>query len=336
MGTLDTARASLERIQKFDVASLPRVSELGNSFAFKEAVEPANRLIALFLKIPISSLAEFADPQLSVIESQSAQIFNLFDQILNFDPTKESSATSIRDSLVQQLIAQYPNVFASLYPLIAFAVARTVDFSRLEAEGRAVVQSITDQTEAVVKSLREAEQNAKHILEDVRKTAAEQGVTQQAQYFKAEADNHQMASEIWKKYTTRTAIGVGFFAAISIFIHKIPFLAPTSNYDAIQLATSKLLLFGVLTFMLVLCAKNFLSHKHNEIVNRHRQNALMTFKALVDASSVPEKQDIVLDHASSCIFSPQETGYAKQNPTSISNSGLIRSIQSLAPQAAAE
>ena len=80
--------------------------------------------------------------------------------------------------------------------------------------------------------------------------------------------------------------------------------------------------------MLFLSAKNFLTHKHNAIVNKHRQNALVTFQALVDAAKDESCKDIILTHASSCIFSPQETGYSKggSNP-----SGSNRSIVELLP-----
>ncbi len=74
---------------------------------------------------------------------------------------------------------------------------------------------------------------------------------------------------------------------------------------------SKVLIFGVIAYMLVLCARNFLSHKHNGIVNRHRQNALLTFKSLTDAASGEDRRDIVLTHAAACIFSPQDTGYTR-------------------------
>ena len=65
--------------------------------------------------------------------------------------------------------------------------------------------------------------------------------------------------------------------------------------------------------MLFLCARNFLSHKHNAIVNKHRQNALLTFNALVDAAKSEDRRDVVLTYAASCIFSPQDTGYAKSS-----------------------
>ena len=47
---------------------------------------------------------------------------------------------------------------------------------------------------------------------------------------------------------------------------------------------SKVLFFGMVVYALYFSAKNFLSHKHNQVVNTHRQNALMTFQVLVDAA----------------------------------------------------
>jgi len=54
--------------------------------------------------------------------------------------------------------------------------------------------------------------------------------------------------------------------------------------------------------MLILASKTFLSHKHNAIVNRHRQNALMTFNALAAATKEDAAKDVILTHARGCIF----------------------------------
>jgi len=78
--------------------------------------------------------------------------------------------------------------------------------------------------------------------------------------------------------------------------------AHNPTYDTIQLAVSKVLVFGVLSFMLYLAARNYLSHKHNAIINRHRQQALQTYQALVDAAAGSGQSDIILTHAASGIF----------------------------------
>ena len=169
------------------------------------------------------------------------------------------------------------------------------------------------------------------MLAAVRKAAAEQGVAQQAIYFQEESDNHNKKADDWRWWTIATAAGLGCFAILSTLAHKWNFLRPDGYPDAIQLAVSKVLIFGVIAYMLVLCARNFLAHTHNAIVNKHRQNALMTFKALVDAAQIDEKQDIVLTHAAESIFVPQDTGYTKQssNVPSSTSQTIVRSLPRL-------
>jgi hypothetical protein len=141
--------------------------------------------------------------------------------------------------------------------------------------------------------------------------AAEVGVTVQAQYFKDEADKHEAAANTWEGRVLKAAIVVAAFAVLTLFLHKISWIAPTNSIESAQLISSKLLIFAVLSYMLLLGARNYLSHKHNAVVNRHRQNALLTYKALADAAQAKGAEDIVLAHAASCIFAPQETGYSK-------------------------
>ncbi|HRB21250.1 MAG TPA: hypothetical protein PLB54_05990, partial [Nitrosomonas sp.] len=144
----------------------------------------------------------------------------------------------------------------------------------------------------------------------IRSVAAEQGVSQQAIYFKHEAEDQENLAEKWLKTTYRLAFSVGFFAVLSLFMHKIEWIRPDDPSEMFQLISSKILIFAVLGYLLLMAARNYATHKHNAIVNRHRQNALLTYRKLVEAASNEVTEDIVLAHAASCIFSPQETGFA--------------------------
>lgn len=110
------------------------------------------------------------------------------------------------------------------------------------------------------------------------------------------------------------------YAVITLFLHKIPFLAPTNTYDTVQLGISKILIFAVITYVLFLSARNFLNHKHNAILNKHRQNALMTHKALIEASGDSGVREAIMLQAANCIFLPQPTGYASSNGSSEASS----------------
>jgi len=306
---VETAKTSLSRIQEFDVHKLPRETELGINFRFNKAVEPAKRLVDLFNRLPISVLEDLGRSQLKQVEQQAASCFNLFDQVLKFDET-QGSALQAKDSLIQQIESAYQQAFDVMMPLIGYSLYKTADFQRLETEARATLQGIHDEADEIKGGLNAQKADAERVLEEIRRVAAEQGVTQQAIYFKNEADSNETQAETWRDRTQQIAIGLGLYAFASMFLHKIPWLSPNSTYDAVQLATSKILLFSVISYILFLSAKNFLSHKHNAAVNRHRQNALMTYKSLVEAAG--DKQhasDAILIHAAACIYAPQATGY---------------------------
>lgn len=306
---LENARTSLVRMQEFDVKKLPREAELGKSYSFNDAVEPANRLVELFRRLSPEALVDFGTQQLNQIQQQADACYNLFDAVLKFD-AKQANAHETQQRLIQQIEGAYQGAFNVLLPLVGYSLHKTADFQRLDSEARAALQKIKDDADRITEELKKQKYDAESALEEIRKVAAEQGVTQQAIYFKEEADKNDTDAETWRDRTINIAWLLGGYAVASLFIHKIPWLAPTNTYETVQMAVSKILIFAVISFVLYLSARNFLSHKHNAVVNRHRQNALMTYKALVEATG--EKQqasDAVLVHAASCIYAPQPTGY---------------------------
>ncbi|NBD95276.1 MAG: hypothetical protein GVY11_02215 [Gammaproteobacteria bacterium] len=317
MEPFEEATKSLKRIQQFNPEKLVRTTDLGAAKNFEAAVEPAERLIELYTRLSLKALEDFPDSKLNEVRNQANSDFNLFEQVLEFDVDK---TTADRDNLIQKVINAYAPTFEKLHPLIAYSLHRSADFQRLDSEARATIQSIEDQASELKGQLEETQRESEQILEEVRKTAAEAGVSQQAHFFKEAAEYHTDKAEQWRMATIWLVVATGVFAFLSLFIHKIPAIAPESAYDTVQIAVSKALIFAVLFFTLYLAAKNFLSHKHNYVVNRHRQEALQTYQALVDAAGDPAKSDIVITHAAACIFSPQATGYMGQSTSGSSPS----------------
>lgn len=331
MSQVDNTQESLSRMQAFDPKSLAREEELGRNFDFSDIVAPASKLIRLYNQLGVSTLDDFPDAILSQIKQQADADFNRFQQVLEFDPTtvENQNPKQPRDQLVQQVKAAYDNAFNKLFPFISYGTSKSVDFQRMENEARAMLQNVKDEASGITEQLSEHQDQAQEVLADVRKVAAEQGVSQQAIYFKDEAASHDELAETWRNRTIKLAWALGVYALISIVFHKLPWLRPEDTIQSIQLVTSKILIFGVIAYILFLSSKNFLSHKHNAIVNKHRQNALMTYQALADSAASGESKDIVLNHASSCIFSPQDTGYVKNESQAVNNG---RSVVELLPK----
>lgn len=303
------AKASLVRVQKFDPNDLVQKAKFGEA-SFDEAVVPASKLVKLFRQLPESILDLLPESELQMIKAQADSVYQLFQQILEFD-IDVGDVRNRQLQFIDKLKTSYQSHFSKMFPLISYSMARTVDFNRLEEQGRAAVQSVTDQTENLMAEIDTQKEEAGRILEQVRKTAAERGVSQEAFYFKGEADNHADEARVWRNGTIIMSLMVGIYGVSTLFLHKIPFLSPSNTYETIQLMAGKLIVFFVLAYMLSICAKSFLSNRHNEIVNRHRQNALMTYKSLVDAGGTSEARDAILNHAAASVYHLHDTGFTK-------------------------
>jgi hypothetical protein len=324
----ENAVSSLERMQTFDTNSLPRTNDLGTAMNFAAAVEPANRLVDLYKQLPKEVLEFLSESKLSDVLRQANNDYNLFKQILDFRIEDGGSPAAERETKIEQIKHAYDPAFDRLFPIISYSVQKSTDFAILEREARASVQAVSDRGREIDETLKKHEEEAKEILTTIRKTAAEQGVSQQAIHFKMEADQHDADAKKWLSRTVTLTVVLGIYALLTLWIHKLPNLAPTNSYEAIQLAVSKILIFGTLSFLVFLSARNFTAHRHNCVVNRHRQNALVTYRSLVDAASTEANRDIVLTKASECIFAAQATAFSKLD----SNDGSY-SIVNLSPSA---
>lgn len=297
----------VKRIQDFDVNTLVRRDKLGD-LAFDDAVEPSKRLISIFSKLPLDAIREFPFSQLQTIQQQAKGTYALFDQVLNFSLSIPDPQTA-RTQYIDSIQSSYQTTFNVLYPLISYSIARTVDFASLESRGRAALQAINDDKDHVLKSINETAEQAARILQEVRDAAAEQGVTQTAKYFADEAIKHDNAAFNWLIASSVAGVVVAGYAILTLYLSSF-FVAETS-FQSAQFIASKLLVFGVLAYGLFQCVRSYSAHRHNHVTNKHRQNALMTYKTLAEAGSSPELRDAVLQHAAAAIYAPNDSGYLK-------------------------
>mgnify|MGYP006088460341 CR=1 FL=1 len=333
---LESATVSLLRVQEFDVDQLPRINELGSSLNFKNSVEPSRRLISLYRRLSTTALEDFPDAILTQIKAQCDGDYQKFNQIMDFDPSSQQTPSTVRDAYITSLETAYDPAFNKLSPHISYSLHRSADFQRLDSDARSTFQQIKDEASSIQTNLEAQKESAEGILNDIRETAAEQGVTQQAIYFQTESSDHETNAIKWETRTIWVASSLAFFAIASILLHKWSWIAPVNTFETVQLVSSKLLIFGVLTYLLILSAKNYLNHKHNAIVNKHRQNALMTYKAMVDATDDPGSREAILIQAAGCIFNPQTTGYTMGSETpAVSGRSMVEILSKPVVQAAA-
>src|SRR5690606_37804923 len=125
------------------------------------------RLVDLFRRLSVEALQDFPDPVLNDIKNHANNVFNLFQQIVDFSP-ESGNPKQQRQQIINQLIAAYPGTFQGLHSFIAYSLHRAADFQRLDATARATLQSDEDRSKSFSEAMKKHEAEARRILDEIR------------------------------------------------------------------------------------------------------------------------------------------------------------------------
>lgn len=245
----------------------------------------------------------------STVQNQANSILENFERILSYDPQKADNPKEEHRNLLHSTDHLFGNAFGSLNALISYLSSRARDPAELITSARETLNAEAARVRQLTEELAAKNAKADEIVDSMRKASGAVAVSASASFFAEVASKHNGSAQAW---LALTFVSVVAFAVGAIYmIHNIP--SGITEAEAIQLAFGKLVLFGALGYAIATCARNFHAHKHNQVVNEHRQKALETYRALVEAATGGERRDVILTHAAACIFGPQETGFTKSH-----------------------
>ena len=162
-----------------------------------------------------------------------------------------------------------------------------------------------------------------------RETTQKRALEGYAAHFETEAMAHRTASRIWLGATAAAATIVGWLTWEN---YTRAMSAPEVTASAtVQIAVAKVVLFSFAFSAVVWCGRIYRSHRHNYVVNRHRQNALSSFEAFATSTDDPQTKNAVLLQATSSIFAPQHTGFVSGDTDGGSQPQFVELIRTLAP-----
>lgn len=305
-------------IQSFDTSSLEQRDQLGASFAFTGANRKGDEIRRLFSSLNNEVLGALPQTEKEKIRAKAQACLSVFEKIMRFDP-KQSDATSVRTRLMVELEQAHVQAYSCLAPAIALMAKLTLQkgVEPIFAEFKAVA-------EQRMRDLENKSAQAQEVLEAIRKASGDTAVEKQASVFLEESERHECASLKW----LWTIAFLGFLmvggAIASMFAHRWELLQPKDTPQAFQIAIGKILAFSILSSMLYLTGRSYLAHRHNSVLNKHRHNALRTYQALMWPVGQIGNRDIILVHASQCIFATQPNGYSRDElPDSAGLTGAI-------------
>jgi hypothetical protein len=191
-----------------------------------------------------------------------------------------------------------------------FKVAQSDWEKTLEALGASGLLDAEELIRQTSKKAQETLREMESLSTKAKEAAAIVGVGQHASYFNDEVSDHRKASSYWLVLTgLLAAIAAGYSLWSFHQIAGTPAEGAVAWWPHLTYLTSRLIVLSVIFFGMGWAARNYRAHKHNEIVNRHRQNALRTFETFARAADDKATKDAVLLEATKSIFGAQSSGY---------------------------
>lgn len=323
---LQELRKSLNELLEIKAEDLVRSKELGTAFNFEQGEPAFERILKLFRDLSECNFDNIPATDLNNLNQSVKQALSVFQQIKSFNVEAQPNPKQARDELVKRVKDNYDRQWTLLHPIIAYSVRKGTDFERLEREGRETLATQRKIVEDLETRSREAIDKMQSALQKVQQVAAEVGVAQHSVHFNNQSAFHRKSSRVWLVATISIAVITILFAWFSL--HNM--VSGDSVYQIVRFTISRVLIISLLSYTLIWAGKNFMAHKHNEVVNKHRQNALSTFETFVKATEDLETKNAVLLEATHCIFTLQTTGYLSKESESSSNR-FVEVLRQIAP-----
>ena len=297
-----------------DLENLKR-TDLSSGFGFERVHQDLLVVDEMFRGIPASpreQLLSLPRQKIRDFATLSRKFFEWAREITAFQPSGqnviEAHAKLLKD------IANFCNeTKAALGPTITHLKAQQVDEleSRVNATVAKAVQNLNAevdraQTINAKAEAKEAERQKdfSDLKLEVQNQLAKNPVSQYEKIFAEQADKHYKSARGWFWATIGLTFG---FGAIFWWLLQA---AGSDLSSVLQNLLTKGFLLSLVYLLLHRCIKNYTAEKHLETVNRHRQKALDTFDAFVDAAEGDrETRDAVLLAATNCIFDANQSGY---------------------------
>lgn len=326
--TRDQLRVQLEELSKTSARDLGRTEELGTDLNFQDAIPYFQRTLDLFSSLGSLNLDSLPYSTLQQLSQQAQGALGLFQRIRSFS-VRDANPVQARDGLITQARDGYDGYFRTLAPWIAYLSRSGTDFEALERKARDYVAKLEEDGWQAQERLGRTAREVEEVLENVKTAAAEVGVAQHSTHFHEEAEEHRRASRFWLGSFIALSV-VGALYSLWYFQRNLQSLdASPYWWTHVGYFGSRLLVLSIIFFGIAWSASNFKSHKHNEVINRHRQNALRTFETFVKATQEKETRDAVLLAATKSIFEGQSSGYLSSEHEQVPSSTIVEILRNV-------
>jgi hypothetical protein len=304
--------------------------DLGRELNFLDGRSYFDRTLKIFRELAEVNLDAVPFSQLQNLTNIAQQTLQQFNVVRGFTIQQYAqNPVEARTDIVNKIQSHYDKVFNAVAPIVSYYAKNKEGVDHLEEKAQTAVEHLNEIISEQEKSRTSMLADIESTLEKVKRAAQEAGVAQHAVHFKQEAEDHKKAADKWLVTTgilIAITLGLGYLS-LSYLIEKLPTLNLTQS---IQLTVAKIVVFSLLFTAIVWSGRIYRAHRHNYVVNKHRQNALSTFETFVKAANDEQTKSAVLLQTTNCIFSPQHTGYIAHEQESAGYPQILEIIRGMA------
>lgn len=331
--TLKKVTTQLSELTTIDPKMLARTTDLSPDINFKDAVPYFAEMLDLCKQLGQRDISRLTTQQLSPISGACTRLAELIEQVQKFN-LNQNTPGDVCKTIIKNISDAYDDVMNPMLVPLAFTATQATDYAKIEREAKGYHATMKAEAEELYKFLGSVRSEAERALSAVKEQAAEAGVSTNAQIFTVEAQEHH---NVAKKWLTATIImaALTFLVAVSALFVAFTY-EPKNTAAVIQYVVAKLLVLSTLSYGVFWSARNYKSQMHNETLNRHRANALMTFRAFVEGTSDDRVKDAILLQASQAAFSTRSTGFDDPENDSQTINPVVEILGKALPQASSK
>ncbi len=325
----------LETLALYDDGKMTR-KDLAPELEFSYVSIYIQRSLAIYRKLKDAPLECLVEQSLKQVQQRVAQAAGRYKELAEFSIAKyPDNVMQKRNNIIQAIVSEYFEDIKILQPIIDLLVPIDSEIIKITKEQKKSLKSIeTERLNIKSKSeelqkeieltLSNLQKESNEALMAVRSIAGEAGVSHHAQIFAQQANQHKKYANIWLSIS----VAVLVLAVFAISWITKTYIEEIKDLDEIikvlPITISRLVMVTISLYAVLWSTKNYNAHRHNEVINRHRQNALSTFKSFVEAAKDdPATKNTILIQATQCIFSVQRCGYLKGDSDSMMPNNLI-------------
>mgnify|MGYP003751844133 CR=1 FL=1 len=182
--------------------------------------------------------------------------------------------------------------------------------------------------ETIKKRILSEKESIDNILRELQKKTSNETMSDYAQIFKTESNEHDSNSRKWLVFGISLIVLFLVVLLFTDFYNKFNTEEILSDGKTIKYNVSnlliKLLIFAVQIFLISFSFKQYSINKHLKTINKHRQNGLNSFKLFVESINKEdyETRNSLMLQLAKAIYEQTSTGYISDKNQGI-NSGIV-------------